>query len=408
MKPIRFFIIGGTLLCSAFGVLAQDPGVPADPPSVALSAAVEAAWQRAAAASEAEGQRKVAAAGVSAAGRLWAAPPALELSHRNDRLHDNRGERETEYALAWPLWMPGQRSAHLAAAEADVEVADAAAALARLRVAGEVREAAWRLVAQKTESALARGHAEALALLAQDVERRVAAGDLAQTDALAARAEWLDAQAAAQAAAQDEEDAAAQWRTLTGLPPAVMPDEGEREAAGTEHPELRWARMAVERASRQRDEARLSRRDPPELTLGLREERGGDGAGVNRSVGVALRVPFGTDDRNLVGDAKVLAELETARVAAQRAEERLSIELERSRRALASTQSRVDAARLAADAARERLVLLERAFSAGELALSELLRARIASARAESTHHRLQAERGLAHARHLQASGILP
>jgi outer membrane protein TolC len=164
----------------------------------------------------------------------------------------------------------------------------------------------------------------------------------------------------------------------------------------------------MERARKQVEEARLTRRDPPELKFGFREDRGGDRAGVGRSVGVMLRVPFGTDDRNLVRDAKVFSELEVAELAARRTDERLATEVDIARRALATTQVRLDAAGARVAAARERLVLLERAFKAGELSVAELLRTRIAASQAETALHRLQAEHGLARARLLQAYGILP
>lgn len=408
MKPFRFIVVGGALLCSALGAFAQDREVPAEGPHVGLAAAVEAAWQRAVTSREAEGQLSMADAGARAADRYWAAPPALELSHRDDRFHTDRGERESEVAVAWPLWLPGQRAAHLASAGADVELASAAKDLARLRVAGEVREAAWELAARRADAALAHAGAQELQLLRQDVERRVAAGDLAQVDALATRAEALEAQSIAEEARQRLEVARARWTTLTGLSAHVSAQEMSREADPAAHPERRWAQASMERARKQVEEARLTRRDPPELKLGFREDRGGDRAGVGRSVGVMLRVPFGTDDRNLVRDAKVLSELEVAELAARRTDERLATEVDIARRALATTQVRLDAAGARVAAARERLVLLERAFKAGELSVAELLRTRIAASQAETALHRLQAEHGLARARLLQAYGILP
>jgi len=408
VKPFRFILIGGVLLCGALGAFAQSGETPAESPPAGLAAAFEAAWQRAVTAREAEGQFNVATAGVKAAGRYWAAPPALELSYRDDRFDDDRGQRESEVALAWPLWLPGQRSAHLASSGADVQLASAAKAVARLRVAGEVREAAWELAARKAEAELAEAHARDLQLLRHDVVRRVAAGDLAQVDALAAQAEALEAQSTAEDARQRLDAAGARWTTLTGLAPTVPVDEAPAEADLAQHPERLWTSASIERARKTLDEARLTRRDPPELKLGLKEERDGNGAGVDRSVGVTLRVPFGTDDRNLVRDAKVLSELEVAELAAQRTDERLTSELAVARRALASTAARLDAALARAAAARERRMLLERSFQAGELALAELLRARVASSQAEIGLHRLQAEHGLARARLLQSSGILP
>src|SRR5438128_826821 len=135
MKVVSFLAscaVAGTLVPCA--VLAQP---------TAFSAAVEAAWSRSVQMQSTQGQLELAAANQSAARALWAAPPAVELSHRTDRLQDSLGRTESEVGLAWPLLLPGQRSARQSAAAADRAVAEATLATAKLRLAGEVREAAW-------------------------------------------------------------------------------------------------------------------------------------------------------------------------------------------------------------------------------------------------------------------------
>ena len=92
--------------CAIAGILAQGAALAQ---SVALAAAVEAAWNRSVQMKSAEGQLELAAAHQSAAQSLWAAPPAVELSHRSGT-SDSAG-RESEVGLAWPLLLPGQRSA---------------------------------------------------------------------------------------------------------------------------------------------------------------------------------------------------------------------------------------------------------------------------------------------------------
>ena len=64
--------------------LSAAPGPVAD--QVTLREALDAAWQRAIAARESEGQRRRAEADRAVAGSFWAAPPSLELSYRSDRL----------------------------------------------------------------------------------------------------------------------------------------------------------------------------------------------------------------------------------------------------------------------------------------------------------------------------------
>lgn len=129
-----------------------SPVVPASAAKAvpaSLGGAVEAAWQRAVLAKETEGQRSRAEAVRPAADSWWAAPPALELSHRDDRGLSNAGKRESAVAVAWPLWLPGQRAARGATVDTATAQALAAVRAGRLRIAGEVREAAWSIIAQR-------------------------------------------------------------------------------------------------------------------------------------------------------------------------------------------------------------------------------------------------------------------
>ncbi|MBN8490029.1 MAG: TolC family protein, partial [Burkholderiales bacterium] len=77
MKSI-VWLVAGLIGGSLFGSLAMaQPNLLATPaaslPGVSLAAAVDAAWQRAVEASEAQGQRQRADAERVAAGSLWAA-----------------------------------------------------------------------------------------------------------------------------------------------------------------------------------------------------------------------------------------------------------------------------------------------------------------------------------------------
>lgn len=248
---------------------APGPTAPAATVTVSLAAALDAAWQRAVAARESEVERRRAHADRIAAGSLWAAPPALELSHRNDRWQRNTGNRETEIGIAVPLWLPGQRAARVAAADAALSQAGAAERAARLRLAGELREAAWSLSALSAEAAQVDAQAAALAQVLADVERRVRAGDLARADALAAEAELLAAQAQQAEVHQRVQAARTRWKLLTGMtatPDIGTPGTADDPAAApaTVHPELEHARQATEQTRRRLALVRQSRRDAPD------------------------------------------------------------------------------------------------------------------------------------------------
>jgi len=382
------------------------------PTSISLRAALEAAWQRDVSATEANGQRRRAEAERMTTSRLWAAPPALELSHRDDRLQRNAGRREIEVGIAVPLWLPGQRTARADTANAAAAQAYAAEQLARLRLAGEVREAAWQVAAQQAELAQADAQATALRQLADDVERRVHAGDLARADSLAAQAEHLAALAALADARQRLLAARARWTLLTGLtaPPdlsgATTPDDAEPDLA--QHPEGQFASQSTELARKRLDLTRHSRREAPELTLGLRQDMPGRAEPSQGSLVVGLRLPWGTDERNQPLEAMASSELATAQTHEQRLRERLQSDIASARGAQRSAQAQLDAETARARLLRERATLIDKSFRAGETQLPDLLRALAAAAQADSAVARQTAALGLAHARLQQALGTLP
>lgn len=380
---------------------------------VSLAVALDAAWQRAVAARETEGQRRRADADRSAAGSMWAAPPALELSHRNDRWQRNAGNRETEIGIAVPLWLPGQRAARVAAADAALSQAGAAERAARLRLAGELREAAWSLSVLSAEAAQGDAQAAALAQVLADVERRVHAGDLARADALAAEAELLAAQAQQAEAHQRVQAARTRWKLLTGM--TAMPDVGSPGAATdpavaphAAHPELEHARQTTEQARKHLALVRQSRRDAPELTLGVRQDVPGRAEPTQNSLVVGLRLPFGTDHRNRPLEAAALSDLDIAQTTEQRLSERLEAEQAAAREAVRSAQVQADAETARTKLLRERATLIDKSFRAGETPLPDLLRALAAAAQADSAVARQTAALGLARARLQQALGLLP
>jgi len=379
--------------------------------TVTLGAALDAAWQRAVAASESAGQRRRAEADRVAAGSLWAAPPSLELSHRDDRLQSSAGRRETEIGVAVPLWLPGQRAARAGTGEAAASLARAAEQVARLRLAGELREAAWQHAALQAEAAQVNAQTQSLKQLAEDVERRVRVGDLARADALAAQAEHLAATALQADVRQRLQAASARWTQLTGLTAApdltAPPGDAVPEPAAP-HPEVQLASQSTELARKRVDLMRHSRRDAPELKVGLRQDVPGRGEASQGSLVVGLRLPFGTDDRNRPLEAAALTELEVAQVQEQRLRERLGSDIDTARDAQRSADAQLEAETARARLLRERATLIDKSFRAGETPLPDLLRALAAAAQADSAVARQIAARGLARARLQQTLGLLP
>ncbi|MEO8101506.1 MAG: TolC family protein [Betaproteobacteria bacterium] len=370
--------------------------------------AVEAAWQRSVQSRSAGGQLDLAKANQEAASSLWAAPPSLELSRRSDHGNESVGLRESEMGFSWPLLLPGQRSARGTAAQSELDVAENSRLLARLRIAGDVREAAWDLIARESEQKVADTQASSLQALADDVERRVKSGDLARADELAARAEHLAASAVATDARQRLQNALSHWRLLTGVEPLADANESAPDIAPARHPELDLAIAASESARNKLNLVRASRMDPPELSVRFRQETPGTGLPAQNSVAFGIRIPLGTSDRNLPREAAARGELEVARATEERLRERLGTEADVARAAVLSAEQQQRAEAVRAGLLRERARLFDKSFRAGDTSLPDLLRAATAAAQADAGLARQQAAVGLARARLQTTLGRLP
>ena len=384
---------------------AQDTLKSGEP---SLRDALEAAWAKSARLPAATGRLRVATANRVAAEAFWAASPSLEVGLRGDPFVATSGQRETEVGLAWPLLLPGQRFARGASADADVRTAQATQKAALLLVAGDVRESAWAAHAQRSNVAIAEAQARAMEALAADVDRRVAAGDLARADALAARAEALAAGAAVSTERQQLEGAMSRWTLLTGLRLVSESVEVESRADIDEHPELILDRLKVESARKRVELVRLSRRAPPELVVRYRHDLPAGNLASQDTLGVALRIPFATEDRNLPVETAALAEADLALVEERRTRERLESGLALARAALSAAVKQLALEDSRAAMLSERARLVEISFRAGETALPELLRTTAAAAQAERSRARQHADLGLARARVRQAGGLLP
>ena len=370
--------------------------------------AVEAAWQRSVQWRSASGQLDLAKANQAAASSVWAAPPTLEVSRRTDYGNESVGMREYEVGIFWPLLLPGQRSARGTAAQSELDVAENSRLLAKLRIAGEVREAAWELIARQSEKKVADAQASSLRALADDVERRVKAGDLARADALAARAELLAATTVSTDARQRLQNALSHWRLLTGVEPLAEANESGQDIAPAQHPELSLAIATSEGARNRMTLVRASRMDPPELSVRFRQEIPGTGLPAQNSVAFGIRIPLGTSDRNLPREAVARGDLDVARATEERLRERLEAEANVARAAVFSAEQQQLAEESRAELLRERARLFDKSFRAGDTSLPDLLRAATAAAQAEAGLARQQAAVGLARARLQQTLGRLP
>lgn len=375
-----------------------------------LRDAVDAAWKRQPLAQARPARAEEFAARRDAAQGLFPEPPSLSVSNRDDRFHRDQGAREFDVGIALPLWLPGEKGRQAAIVNAESDQYDTTLAAAKLKLAGEVRDAYWQVRLTENELALARRKAEEAAVLAADVGRRVRAGDLARVDSHQAQAAERLARAVLAEAEIKTFRARQGFNVLTGL--SKLP--GGEEPLATlavsldAHPLLAPLQRAVATTQAKLNLATQSLRNNPELELALRRERGLFDEPYAHSLEVRFRLPFATDARNKPRIAAANGEMIEAQAAYNLERVKLAAEIEAARRELeqARTVVQLTEARSALAAGTQRL--LAKAFALGELDLISRLRAENERFESELYFTRAKLEGARAVSRLNQALGVLP
>lgn len=378
--------------------------------AVSLRTALDQAWETSPQAQTLESKRAESDAQSVAANSLLPGAPIVILAHRGDQLTKNAGLNEWEVGIALPIWLPGQRDARQRQAQASKDGLEASMRALRLKLAGELREVIWQVRQAQIQVQLDESRTQTAKKLATDVARRVRAGELAKTDLNLTENDWRTAQAAVLLSRTRLLQAQQAYSTLTGM--TALPDDISESALPKslpdDHPLLEEARKAIETAHAQVRLTGESRRDNPELELGMRRERGSLNDPYGDSVTIALRLPLSTDARNL----PLISAAQTALVRAQSEYERIRLTLEfqiqQAEQSLQATDQLLELAQQQHAAAQENLELIQTSFNLGESDLFALLRARAAAFEAGQTYNQQETTQALSRARLNQAQGVLP
>lgn len=378
--------------------------------AVSLRATLDQAWETSPQAQTLEARRAESNAQIVAANSLLPGSPAVILSHRGDQLTNNAGLNEWEAGIALPIWLPGQRDARQRQAQAGKDSLEASIRALRLKLAGELRESIWQVRQTQAQIQLDEARARTAKKLADDVARRVRAGELARTDLNLAQNEWRTAQAAVLLSRTRLLQAQQTYATLTGM--TALPDDISESVLPKplpdDHPLLEDARKAIETAQAQVRLAVESRRDNPELGLGMRRERGSLNDPYADSVIISMRLPLSTDARNL----SLISAAQTALVDAQSQYNRtrltLELQIQQAGQSLQATGQLLEMAQQQRAAAQENLELIQKSFDLGETDLFALLRARAAAFDAGQACNQQEIAQALSRARLNQALGVLP
>ena len=378
--------------------------------AASLRELLDRAWANNPQAQTLEAKRAESTAQSLAADSLLPGAPAVVLSHRSDQLQRNNGQRESYVGVALPLWLPGQRDARQHQAATDKAALEATINAQRLKLAGELRETLWQLKRATAQSAIDIERTQTARLLAEDVAKRVQAGELAKTDLNLAQNEWRSAQATLlqnRSALLQAQQALATVAGTSDLPEDST-ETAQDKPLQDHHPLLEEARQAIAAAQAQVRVVSESRRDQPELELGTFRDRGNLGENYNNSIELKLRIPFATAARN----QPLMTAAQTALTRAQSEYTRTRLTLEyqqqQAQQVLLTADQLLDLARQQRNAAQENFSLTQKAFTLGEAALFTLLRTRTSAFDAEQNFQQQEIAQALARARLNQAQGVLP
>jgi len=399
---------------AALAIQCAASAAPVTPPPVGttLKQAVDNAWQRAPGARMLEARQDEVAAARTLAGSWLASAPTLGLSQRADlgtSERDQRDQRESEISVSSSIWLPGQKNARQELAARSTEEVTAHIGATRLAVAGVVRNRVWEAAAAQVTLDEKQDHLHHLEGFAEEVQRRVKAGDLARSDFLLAQQEVLAARIDVLHARTAATEALARYRVLTGLEqlPPFEP-EALHERAAPANPRLAAALASEQRAHAALRLAEASRSAPPTVALSVRREDERTLREPTRSIGIALQIPLGSAGRNRGVEAQAQTLIATAAAEAAEAQASAGADVDIARERLLNARAALDTASERATALHEHTALFEKAFQQGERGLAELLRSRALTHEADVAVAQQQVALGLAHAQLNQALGILP
>ncbi len=337
--------------------------------------------------------------------------PTLGGAYVTDEAIRNRNARDAEFSVSTPIWLPGEGTASIRAADAESARLDAEGARRLLEVAGEVREALAAVAAAEADQRAAEARLRDAQALESDLGRQVRARNAAEAELLLASADRLDAESNLSEKTAAVDAARIDFRTLTGLDPnsaALNEPVPPPAQARPVDPRLTEARRAVDAAQANQRLAEIQSSDSPSIGLVGRRMRDIGGNVYDNSIGIQLSIPLPSGGRNRPRMAAAAVEYNDAMIALAMLDRVLTGDESRARVVLASAEAQRDLAAKRADVFNRQRRLFERSYTAGESSLADLIRARTLAFQADAARDRADVVARQARGRVNQALGLLP
>ena len=352
---------------------------------------------------------------ASAARAITPEPLSIEGSYRTDKSFDNQGLREVELGVVAPVWLWGERKASRNLRNAELQTLELKLQTQKLALAAQVRQAYWGTIAAQLDVEIAQTRLLSAKRLLDDVEKRVAAGDLAKADLLQATALHAQAKAEHGSAASNVSQLAAHFTGLTGLPASVLGqprpesiDTVRTQFDAATHPDLAHAQEAFTTAQRGRELAGIQSRPNPEVGLSIVSDRGAFAAPEEKSLMLGTRIPLGSSAKHKNRVLTAQADELTAQAQVNKLERSLNARAQAAASSLKLFEELQASAEERASAAQEAYSLYQRSFELGETDLPTLLRFEQQAHEAQRLARKAKSEHAAKVSDYKQALGLLP
>lgn len=379
-------------------------------PDLQLSEVLEKAYARTPMQATLQSRDVMVSAKNRVANAMLPAAPALGVIHQNDAIGSGRGERDWQAELELPVWQPKQRDNRLKVADAMQSTTAASRQSLKLQVAGQLREALWNIAANDNNLSLAINKLQVAKKLQSDVEKRYRAGELARTDAMLAEQEVLRVEKEKVRAEAEVMHARHRYYLLTGLRelPASYEEKQSSLEDYSQSPVWLESQSKVGLAETERDLAQVESRENMRVLFNVRSSKGAFDTTNNDSVGVHVRVPFGSEAS--AAPIRAAAEMVVGNALTEREATRLELEaaMHEAEHNLSVSRAEFSIAAKQFEIARESLILAQKAFQLGETDLVSLLRVQAQTFEAERAFTTRQIQVQWDIARYNQTVGVLP
>lgn len=379
-------------------------------PDLQLSEVLEKAYARTPMQATLQSRDVMVSAKNRVANAMLPAAPALGVIHQNDAIGSGRGERDWQAELELPVWQPKQRDNRLKVADAMQSTTAASRQSLKLQVAGQLREALWNIAANDNNLSLAINKLQVAKKLQSDVEKRYRAGELARTDAMLAEQEVLRVEKEKVRAEAEVMHARHRYYLLTGLRelPASYEEKQSSLEDYSQSPVWLESQSKVGLAETERDLAQVESRENMRVLFNVRSSKGAFDTTNNDSVGVHVRVPFGSEAS--AAPIRAAAEMVVGNALTEREATRLELEaaMHEAEHNLSVSRAELSIAAKQFEIARESLILAQKAFQLGETDLVSLLRVQAQTFEAERAFTTRQIQVQWDIARYNQTVGVLP